>query len=49
MKTKQELEIIIKDNIIKFKYIIFESDPPIFTECLNEFKKQQINDESVYD
>ena len=49
MKTKEELEEAIKDTITKYKEIIFISDNPVFTVCLDELRKQQTIDQKVYD
>ena len=49
MKTKQELEKVIKDTVIKYKEIIFGADSPICMKCLDELQKQQLIDERVYD
>ena len=49
MKTKEELEEAIKDNIKGYKEIIFGSDTPVCVVCLDELRKQQIIDQKVYD
>ena len=49
MKTKEELEEAIKDTIRKYKEIIFVSNTPACMACLDEFKKQQVIDQKVYD
>ena len=49
MKTKEELEKVIKDTIIKYQEIIFGVDSPICTKCLDEIRKQQVIDKRVYD
>ena len=49
METKEELEEAIKDIITKYKGIIFGSDSPVCTTCLNELRKKQVIDEKVYD
>ena len=49
MKTKKELEEAIKDTIKVYKEIIFGSGTPLYMECLNEIRKQQIVDQHVYD
>ena len=49
MKTKEELEKAIKVTIKVYKEIIFGSDTPICMECLDEFWRQQIMDQHVYD
>ena len=49
MKTKEELEKAIKDNITKYKEIIFGADTPVCMTRLNELRKQQVIDEKLYD
>ena len=49
MKTKEELKEAIKDTIIEYKKIIFGLDTPVCTACLDERRKQQINDQHVHD
>ena len=49
MKTKQELEKVIKDTIIKYKEITFGARSPICIKCLDELRKQQVINEKVYD
>ena len=49
MKTKEELEEAIKDNITMYKEIIFGSDTSICIACLDELWKQQIIDQKIYD
>ena len=49
MKTKEELEEAIKDTIKRYKEIDFSSDTPACMACLDEFWKQQISDQKVYD
>ena len=49
MKTKEELEKVIKDTIIKYQEILFGVDSPICMKCLDEIRKQQIIDKRVYD
>ena len=44
MKTKEELEEAIKDTIIRYKEIIFDSDTPGCMVCLDELQKQQFID-----
>ena len=44
MKTKEELEEAIKDTIIRYKEIIFDSDTPVCMVCLDELQKQQFID-----
>ena len=41
MKTSEELEDAIKDTINEHKEIIFDSDIPKRTTCLDEPRKQQ--------
>ena len=43
--TKDDLEETIKETIMKYKKIISGADTPIWTECLNELRKQQVFDE----
>ena len=49
MKTKEELEEAIKDTIKRYKEIDFSSDTPACMTCLDEFWKQQISNQKVYD
>ena len=49
MKTKEELEKAIKDNITKYKEIIFGADTPVCMTRLSELRKQQVIDEKLYD
>ena len=49
MKTKEELEEVIKDTIKKFKEIIFGSDNPACMVCLEQLRKHQIIDQKIYD
>ena len=49
MKTKEELEKVIKDTIIKYQEILFGVDSPICMKCLDEIRKQQVIDKRVYD
>ena len=49
MKTKGELEEVIKDTITMYKEILFGSDTPICMTCLDELWKQQVTDQKVYD
>ena len=44
MKTKEELEEVIKDTITSYKEIIFGSDTPTCMVRLDELWKQQIID-----
>ena len=48
MKTKQKLEIAIKNTIIRYKEIIFGEDSPVYKTCLDKLRKQQLTDEKVY-
>ena len=47
MKTKQELEKVIKDTMTKYKEIILGADSPICIKCLGELRKQQVIDRKV--
>ena len=52
MKTREELEETIKDNIKVYKEIIFSSDtppspPPTCIACLALLRKQQVIDQHV--
>ena len=50
MKTKEELEEVIKDTITRYKQIIFNSDTPIVCmACLDQLQKQHIIDQKVFD
>ena len=49
MKTKEEVEEAIKDTIKRYKEIIFVSDTPACITCLEEFRKQQVIDQKIYD
>ena len=49
MKTKGELEELIKDTIKGYKAIIFGLNIPICMACLDELRRQQIIDQHVYD
>ena len=49
MKTKEELEEAIRDNIARYKEIIFGPDTSACMACLDELRKQQIIDHHVYD
>ena len=48
MKTKEELEEVIKDAIKKFWEIVFGSDTPSCMLCLEQLRKQQIIDQKIY-
>ena len=43
MKTKEELEEAIKDTIKGYREIIFDSDTPVCMACLDELRKQIID------
>ena len=49
MKTREELEYAIKNAINAYKDIIFGSNIPTGTICLDELRKQQIIDKHVHD
>ena len=49
MKTKEQLEEVIKDTITMYKDIIFGSDTLVCMTCLDELRDQQIIDQKVYD
>ena len=49
MKTKEEIEEVIKDIITTYKEIIFGSDAPACMVCLDELWKQQVIDQKIYD
>ena len=49
MRTKEELEEVIKDTINGYKEIILGSDNPVCMACLDELRRQQIIDQHVYD
>ena len=49
MKTKNELEEALKDNIKRYKEISFSSDTPARMACLDELEKQQIIYQKLYD
>ena len=40
---REDLQKATKDTIIKYKEIVFGVDTPIYTECLNKLRKQQVN------
>ena len=46
--SRQDLQKVIKDAIIKYKKIIFGVDNPICIECLSELLKLQVIDKIVY-
>ena len=43
MKTKEELEEAVKDTIKGYREIIFGSDTPVCMACLDELRKQIID------
>ena len=49
MKTKEELEEAIKDTITGYKEIIFGPGIPVCMACLDEFRREQVIDQKVYD
>ena len=49
MKTKEELEEVIKDTITTCKEIIFGSDTSACMACLEELPGQQIINQKIYD
>ena len=49
METKEELEESIEDTITRYKEIIFSSVTPACIVCPDEFRKQQVIDQKVYD
>ena len=49
MKTKEELEEVVKDTITMCKDIIFGSDTSACMACLEELPGQQIIDQKIYD
>ena len=49
MKTKEELEEAIKDNIARYKEIIFGPDTSACMAYLDELRKQQMINQYVYD
>ena len=49
MKTKEELEEVIKDTIKMYKKIIFSSDTPACMACLDELWKHPAIDQYLYD
>ena len=48
MEAKQEFEEVIVKTQFKYKDTFFENDAPIYTEYLNELKKQQIIDKRMH-
>ena len=48
MKTKEDLEKAIKDTMSKYKESIFSVDSPLYTEYLNEIRKQIKIDDYTY-
>ena len=49
MKTKEELEEVIKDTIKMYKKIIVSSDTPACMACLDELRKHPAIDQYLYD
>ena len=49
MKTKEELEEVIKDTITKYKEIIFGPGTLTCMACLDELRRKQAIDKKVYD
>ena len=49
MKTKEDLEEVMKDTIKGYKEIIFGSITPVCMACLDELRKQQAIDQHMYD
>ena len=49
MKTKEEFEEAIKATITRYKEIIFSSDTPACMAYLDELRRQQAIDQTVYD
>ena len=49
IKTKEELEKVIKGTITKYKEIIFGADTPVRMTRLDELRKQQVINKKVYD
>ena len=49
MKTREEPEEAIKDNIKRCKKIIFRLGTPTCMACLEKIRKKQIIDQKVYD
>ena len=49
IKTKEELEKVIKDTITGYKEIIFGPDTPACMACLEKLRKQQVIDQKLYD
>ena len=49
MKTREELEEVIKDTIKGYSEIIFGLDTPVCMACLDELRKQQAINQRVYE
>ena len=49
MKTREELEEVIRETITNYKEIIFGSDTTTCTAFLDELRRQQVIDQTVYD
>ena len=49
MKTREELEEAIRETITNCKEIIFGSDTTTCTAFLDELRRQQVIDQTVYD
>lgn len=48
IEAKQEFEEVIVKTQFKYKDTFFENDAPIYTEYLNELKRQQIIDKRMH-
>ena len=48
IKTKEGLQEAIKDTITGYKEIIFGSNTPACMACLDEIRKQQVNDQKIH-
>ena len=48
IKTKEELEEVIKDTITGYRKNIFVPDTSAYMACQDELPKQQIIDQKVY-
>ena len=46
--SKEDLQIAIKNTIIKYKEIAFVVDRPICIKCLDELKKLQVINDKAY-
>ena len=49
LKTREELEEVIKNTITRYKEIGFSWDTPAYMACLDEIGRQQVIDQYVYD